>query len=106
MVESESQQLDEQMEMLYTALLRLDTETENDKLKDWVRNICDPQYGVIDGLVANFIDFVDDEQYVTKILKILKYGFVYNVLLENLVNTFLRRLFRNYVQIFTSLAPL
>ncbi len=72
MVESELQQLDEQMENLYGALLRLDTEQENDQLKDWVKNVCEPQYGVIDGLVANFIDFLDNVPYVTKILKILK----------------------------------
>ncbi len=60
------------MENLYGALLRLDTEQENDQLKDWVKNVCEPQYGVIDGLVANFIDFLDNVPYVTKILKILK----------------------------------
>jgi len=70
--EPESQQLDEQMEMLYGALLRLDNETENEQLMDWVKNVCEAEYGVIDGLVANFIDFQDDKLYVTKILKILK----------------------------------
>lgn len=68
----ETQQLDEQMEMLYGALLRLDEEEDNDQLMDWVKNVCDPAYGVVDGLVANFIDFLDDKHYVTKILKILK----------------------------------
>ena len=60
------------MEMLYGALLRLDTETENEALKLWIISACDAQYGVVDGLVANFIDYLDDKKYVTKILKILK----------------------------------
>lgn len=72
MVESELQELDEQMESLYGALLRLDDEQENEQLKDWVKTVCEPQYGVVDGLVANFIDFLDNVAYVTKILKILK----------------------------------
>ena len=60
------------MESLYSALLRLDTENENEKLLDWVKNVCDAQYGVVDGLVANFIDFLEEKNYVSKILKILK----------------------------------
>lgn len=70
--QDESQQLDEHMEQLYGALLRLDDEEDNEQLMDWVKNVCEPAYGVVDGLVANFIDFVDDKPYVTKILKILK----------------------------------
>lgn len=58
--------------MLYGALLRLDEEKDNEELKAWVMNVCEPQYGLVDGLVANFIDFLDDKPYVTKILKILK----------------------------------
>jgi len=68
----ESQQLDEQMTGLYDALLRLDEEAENEELMEWVKQVCDPQYGVVDGLVGNFIDFQEDKNYVTKILKILK----------------------------------
>jgi hypothetical protein len=71
-MEAESQQLDEQMEMLYKALLRLDTETDNEDLLAWVKNVCQAEFGVVDGLVANFIDFLEDKPYVTKILKILK----------------------------------
>jgi hypothetical protein len=69
---SEGQDLDEQMQALYEGLLRLDEERENEELMDWVKSVCDPQYGVVDGLVSNFIDFLDDKPYVTKILKILK----------------------------------
>lgn len=72
MVDQSGNQLDEQLEMLYGALLRLDEEKDNEELKAWVMNVCEPQYGLVDGLVANFIDFLDDKPYVTKILKILK----------------------------------
>lgn len=58
--------------MLHSALERLDEESENEALIDWVRNVCDPEFGIVDGLVANFIDFVDDSEYAKKILKILK----------------------------------
>ena len=68
----EEKHLDESMEMLYGALIRLDNEPENEQLLEWVKNVCQPEYGVVDGLVANFIDFLDDKAYVTKILKILK----------------------------------
>lgn len=37
---NESQQLDENMEMLYSALLKLDVETENEGLLNWVKNVC------------------------------------------------------------------
>lgn len=68
----EAQFLDESMEMLYGALIRLDNEPENEGLLEWVKNVCQPEYGVVDGLVANFIDYLDDVAYVTRILKILK----------------------------------
>jgi hypothetical protein len=68
----EAQVLDESMEMLYGALIRLDNEPENEGLLEWVKNVCQPEYGVVDGLVANFIDYLDDVAYVTRILKILK----------------------------------
>jgi len=68
----EEKQLDESMEMLFGALLRLDNEPENEGLVEWVQNVCQPEFGVVDGLVANFIDFLDDKTYVTRILKILK----------------------------------
>jgi hypothetical protein len=59
------------MTMLYNSLLRLDDEPDNEALKEWVRNVCDPEVGMVEGLVANFVDFVEDKDYVKKILKIL-----------------------------------
>jgi hypothetical protein len=70
--QSESQQLDETMENLYQALLKLDEEPDNEPLKEWVHRVCDPQYQIVDGLVSSFVSFLDDKPYVTKILKILK----------------------------------
>lgn len=39
MVEADSKQLDESMEMLYGALVRLDNESDNQALLDWVKNV-------------------------------------------------------------------
>lgn len=50
----------------------MDDEGDNEDLKAWAENVLQPDYGVTDGLVANFIDFVDDKAYARKILKILK----------------------------------
>jgi len=58
--------------MLYDALLRLEDEGDNEELIDWVEGVCDPEHGVIDGLVANFIDYIDDKNYSNLLLKILK----------------------------------
>jgi len=68
----EVRELDENMQMLFNALQRLDTEPENEALKEWAENVLQPEYGVMDGLVANFIDFVDESDYCAIILKILK----------------------------------
>ena len=43
--------------MLYDALVRLEDETDNEELIEWVEGVCMPEYGVVDGLVANFIDY-------------------------------------------------
>ena len=72
MVDAGEQQLDESVQMLYDALIRLEDETENEDLIDWVQNVCQPEYGVVDGLVANFIDYLENTKYVNLLLKILK----------------------------------
>lgn len=41
--------------MLYEALIRLDTEPENEALLEWCKNICRPEFAIVDGLVANFV---------------------------------------------------
>ena len=58
--------------MLYEALVRLDTETENEALLDWCRNICRPEFAIVDGLVANFVASYQEKAYAAKILKVLK----------------------------------
>ena len=72
-VPSEEKELDEGMTMLAETLDRLDNEEEEKKeaLVEWVTTICDPEYAMVEGLVANFIDFIDDKEYAKKILKIL-----------------------------------
>ena len=72
MVEAEDQQLDQHIEQLYQALLRLDTETENDALTEWCKNVCRPEFAVVDGLVANFIASYSEKAYAVKLLKVLK----------------------------------
>mgnify|MGYP001341750148 FL=1 len=58
--------------MLYDALVRLDTETENEALLDWCKNICKPEFAIVDGLVANFVASYQEKAYAGKILKVLK----------------------------------
>ena len=57
--------------MLFGALIRLDTEVENQALREWCKNAVDPQYGIVDGLVANFVDYHEDKEYSKKLLKVL-----------------------------------
>lgn len=60
------------MSLLYSTLIRLENEEENkEALLEWIIGICDPEFGMVEGLVANFIDFIDDKEYAKKILKIL-----------------------------------
>lgn len=58
--------------MLYEALVRLDTETENEALLDWCKNICRPEFAIVDGLVANFVASYQEKAYAAKILQVLK----------------------------------
>ena len=75
--------------MVSDALDRLDEETDNDELVEWVQGVCLPEYGVVDGLVANFIDNLDDATFTRSILKILK------KLNEHVPATVLPQLFSN-----------
>ena len=60
------------MTMLFSALERLETDNDNEALKEWAENVLQPEFGVMDGLVSNFIDFVHDKAYARQILKILR----------------------------------
>lgn len=76
MVEAEEVQegpeLDEGIQLLFETLERLDNEEENkEALLEWVSGVCDPEFGMVEGLVANFIDFIEDKEFSRKILKIL-----------------------------------
>lgn len=53
-------------------MIRLDNEKNNQELYQWVENICQKQFGLVDGLVANFIDNIDDPVFARKLLKVLK----------------------------------
>ena len=64
--------LDDSIEMLFNALVRLDTETNNTALREWCKNVCKPEYAVVDGLVANFVAEHEDKEYAKKLLKVIK----------------------------------
>ena len=64
--------LDDSIEMLFNALVRLDTETDNNALREWCKNVCKPEYAVVDGLVANFVAEHEDKEYAKKLLKVIK----------------------------------
>jgi hypothetical protein len=44
-----------QIDQLYETLLRVETEEDNKPLIEWLESICQKQFGLVDGLVANFI---------------------------------------------------
>ena len=78
MVESgatEERELDEGIQMIYDTLERLDDDQEDEESKEalleWIEQACDPELGMVEGLVANFIDFIEDKEFSKKILKIL-----------------------------------
>ena len=57
--------------MVFGALVRLDTETENEALRECCKNACKPEYGIVDGLVANFVEHWENKEYAKKLLKVL-----------------------------------
>jgi hypothetical protein len=72
MVETQEPELDEGFQLLSSTLERLETEEDNkEALLEWVIGVCDPEFGMVEGLVANFIDFIDNRDYARTILKIL-----------------------------------
>jgi len=36
--------------------MRLDAEPENEELQEWLNGIVKPEFGLVDGMVANLID--------------------------------------------------
>jgi hypothetical protein len=38
----------------------------------WFRNVCNPEFSLIDGLITMFIDKTDNPELCKKILKVLK----------------------------------
>ncbi|TNV79018.1 hypothetical protein FGO68_gene2123 [Halteria grandinella] len=64
--------MESQIDALYSTLLRVDTEPDNKALIEWLENVCQRHYGLVDGLVANFIVNIDEPAYGKKLLKVLK----------------------------------
>ena len=53
-------ELEGAIETLNGALERLEDEADNEELIEWIQDTCAPEWGIIDGLVANFIDNYQD----------------------------------------------
>ena len=64
--------MESQIDQLYDTLLRVEKEEDNKALLDWLENVCQKQFGLVDGLVANFIMNIDQPTYAKKLLKVLK----------------------------------
>lgn len=68
----EDQELEGAIEQLKDALERLVDEDDNEELLEWIMDTCAPEWGIIDGLVANFIDNYKDVEVAQSRMKILK----------------------------------
>jgi chaperone required for assembly of F1-ATPase len=64
--------MESQIDQLYDTLLRVETEEDNKALLDWLENVCQKQFGLVDGLVANFIMNIDQPVFAKKLLKVLR----------------------------------
>ncbi len=64
--------MESQIDMLYSTLLRVENEQDNKALLDWLENVCQRHFGLVDGLVSNFIVNIDEPEYSKKLLKVLK----------------------------------
>ena len=64
--------MESQIDQLYDTLLRVETEEDNKQLLDWLENVCQKQFGLVDGLVANFIMNIDQPVFAKKLLKVLR----------------------------------
>ena len=73
--------MESQIDQLYDTLLRVETEENNKPLLDWLENVCQKQFGLVDGLVANFIMNIDQPTFAKKLLKVLKYVWPANFIL-------------------------
>ena len=51
--------MEDQIDQLYDTLLRVDQETDNKPLLDWLESVCQKEFGLVDGLVVYFIQNID-----------------------------------------------
>ena len=64
--------MESQIEQLYSVLVNITDGKANQELYEWQLQICQPEFGLIDGLVANFEENIDDKEFSRKLLKVLK----------------------------------
>ena len=55
--------MESQIDMLFDTLLRVDNEPDNKQLIEWLENVSQRHFGLIDGLVGNFIVNIDEPAY-------------------------------------------
>ena len=64
--------MEEQIDQLYDTLLRVDEETDNKPLIEWLESVCQKEFGLVDGLVMYFIQNIENPGIAKKLLKVLK----------------------------------
>jgi hypothetical protein len=64
--------MEAQIDQLYETLLRVEREPENRQLLEWLEQVCQRQYQIIEGLVANFIVNIDEPEMAKRLLRVLK----------------------------------
>jgi len=64
--------MEAQIDLIYDTLLRVETEADTRPLLAWLENVCQPQFQVVEALVADFIVNIDEPGRAKKLLKVLK----------------------------------
>ena len=68
--------MENKIEQIYKTILKFEDPEISDQKKievmNWFRQISDPQFALVDGLIQMFIDKVDNPQIEMKIMKVLR----------------------------------
>jgi len=67
----EGNELEEKIDQIRKVIHKLKEKHSKKKIK-WLMDICDPEFGLVESLIANFIQNVDQTKYATKILRLLR----------------------------------
>jgi hypothetical protein len=71
----EAQMEDTNLEQIITVLENMESQNMSDdvQIQDWLEQITDPEFQLVDSLINLFMDSMDDTQTTTNILKVLRY---------------------------------